>query len=465
MDALPVILVAALAAGIVGIALGRRGRRADDHRVCRRCRRDLHGTDSPRCPECGHALRDDWLDVRVGNREPMRWLTALGLLLATPAVILIAVLITAAAAGDRLDPHKPAWLLAFELRLAGDDRGPRVFDELAARHADGTLSAEHREAAVRWVLDRQGDAATAWNDKYGDFAVDAFEDGLLGDIDVRRYVVQGVGPALRVRDPIRPGAPVLLGVTGPSRMHARHNRVRFRRLPSLYEARVESADGRTLGRVNLLLDNIGVVTVPIRPDPPLADGERVEVVVDWQPASPASVGPPLADPPANRLPVRVDGRESVELVASPEIDAAVRAILTIERMPVRVHRLTPDGEAQTHFGLSAMPHFDHPAGLPVAVGGRVALRLPDGTELDAGSPVTLPAGAGGAMSYQTSSTADLPVPLPARVDVILRPDPAAADFTLDVRRMWGGTLTFEGVPVRVTPGAEGATRPAGEGGE
>ena len=466
MDALPLVLVAAVVVGAVLIALGRRGRRTDDHRVCRRCRRDLHGIDSARCPECGSELRDDWLHVRVGNREPMRWLTALGLLLATPAAILIAVLIAAAVAGDRLDPHKPAWLLAFELQVAGEDRGPQVFDELAARHADGTLSQAHREAAVRWVLDRQGDATTAWNDRYGDFAVAAFEDGLLADADVRRYVLQAVGPIARVRDPIRPGAPVLLSVMGPTRMHGRNARPPGRRLPDFYHAALLAPGGRTIGGVDMMLDNIGVITTFPRPDPPAADGERITVVIDWQPASPDPAGPPLTDPPPVRLPVRVDGRESVEMVASPEIDAAVRAILTAEPMPVRVHGLSPDGRlADVYFGLSATPHPDYPAGLPVAVGGRIALRLPDGTELDTGSSFILTTGAGGATSMRTVDETQLPVPLPASVDVILRPDPAAADRTLDVRRMWGGTLTFEGVPVRVVPGAKAATRPAGEGGE
>ncbi len=92
---LPPHAVALLAAGLLGLfaaagALllyrGLRGRRTDDHPLCRRCGFDLTGLPGghPACPECGATLAAPQA-VRVGHRarRPAPLAAGLALLLLT----------------------------------------------------------------------------------------------------------------------------------------------------------------------------------------------------------------------------------------------------------------------------------------------------------------------------------------------------------------------------------------------
>lgn len=62
-------LLLLLIAGVVLLGWAWRGRRVDDHPVCRKCRFDLYGLPEPEaCPECGAALGGAGA-VRIGNRR------------------------------------------------------------------------------------------------------------------------------------------------------------------------------------------------------------------------------------------------------------------------------------------------------------------------------------------------------------------------------------------------------------
>src|SRR6478672_11344413 len=62
--------LAILLVGAILVLWGRRGRRVDDHPVCRRCKFDLTGraADSNRCPECGGDLSRPRA-IASGNRQ------------------------------------------------------------------------------------------------------------------------------------------------------------------------------------------------------------------------------------------------------------------------------------------------------------------------------------------------------------------------------------------------------------
>src|SRR5215218_3121633 len=79
---LVILIVPALAmtAGIVLILFGTRGRRVDDHPLCRRCGFDLTGRPqtSDRCPECGADLSAHRA-IRIGRRTRRPWSIALGI--------------------------------------------------------------------------------------------------------------------------------------------------------------------------------------------------------------------------------------------------------------------------------------------------------------------------------------------------------------------------------------------------
>ena len=73
MSVIPIVALLALAIGLTLALIGWRGRRVDDHPVCRKCRFDLAGVypANETCPECGRDLAGRRA-VRIGNRRHKR---------------------------------------------------------------------------------------------------------------------------------------------------------------------------------------------------------------------------------------------------------------------------------------------------------------------------------------------------------------------------------------------------------
>src|SRR5688500_20138720 len=66
-----VAVLVPLLAGMLFVRLGLRGKRVDDHPLCRRCGFDLFGLPegATECSECGADLSVRWKAVRIGNRH------------------------------------------------------------------------------------------------------------------------------------------------------------------------------------------------------------------------------------------------------------------------------------------------------------------------------------------------------------------------------------------------------------
>jgi hypothetical protein len=104
----------ALVVGTVLIFVGRRGRRMDDHPICRRCKYDLSGLpkSSERCPECGAGLKLRSA-VIIGTRQ-----RRVGMMVGGTMVLLLGLAV-AGWSGDRIVRdiewirYKPlSWLVA-----------------------------------------------------------------------------------------------------------------------------------------------------------------------------------------------------------------------------------------------------------------------------------------------------------------------------------------------------------------
>lgn len=160
----------AIACGIAALLLcvGIRGRRIDDHPLCRKCGFDLFGlpTSSGRCPECGRELGRR-RSVRVGHRRRRRGV----LMAATPLLLLgggtLGALGYAKWRGLDVYKYKPVSWLVREMKYA--DLRPAAAAELAARIVDGRLDDATLERLVEQALAHQADRSQPWIKEWGGF--------------------------------------------------------------------------------------------------------------------------------------------------------------------------------------------------------------------------------------------------------------------------------------------------------
>src|SRR5688500_10286001 len=197
------LLGGALVAGLALVALGLRGRRVDDHPVCRRCGRDLFGlAERPdRCPECGGILSDR--RVRLGNRIRRRRLVAAGAVLAAPGAFLGLVVIALGLTGTRADEIKPVWLL----RWQAESWAPgSAMAELSRRVKDGDMRQEEVASLISLYLAQQADTGRAWLPEKGDFLEVCHLNNAAGPPGWwDTYLQQGIGPAIEARPVISAG--------------------------------------------------------------------------------------------------------------------------------------------------------------------------------------------------------------------------------------------------------------------
>ncbi len=212
---IPVLLVllGSLAAGLLLIAIGWRGRRLNDHPICRWCGFDVSGTwpASPTCPECGAGLKRERA-IRIGQRRRRRVPLALGAVLVVFPVLLLVGVFLSIVSGSSIDRFKPVGLLLFESRFAGPERSAALAAELVSRQSNGTLSAAQRARVVGAALRRQGDPACPWDTAWGELIDDARVDGTLSDADTNRFLNQAAVVDVVARARLRAGDPLPLMV-------------------------------------------------------------------------------------------------------------------------------------------------------------------------------------------------------------------------------------------------------------
>ncbi len=195
---IPLAAITLLAIALLVWAL--RGRRVDDHPLCRRCRYDLCGAAATPeiCPECGRALTKP-RSVRYGHRRK-RWVAL---------VIAVFMLVGSVGGGGLVgwrnsqdydwNRAKPMWWL--KLDTTGDDsvRVRGALWEMLRRVSEESLSSSQVEDLVELALDVQGDTATPWEDWWGEIIEQAWMQQFVDEEQLALYLRQMIEPAVTLQ--------------------------------------------------------------------------------------------------------------------------------------------------------------------------------------------------------------------------------------------------------------------------
>jgi hypothetical protein len=468
---IPALPAAVAAMGVVPLWLGLRGRRVDQHPVCRRCAYDLVGlpADHAACPECGSDLRRPRA-IRVGNRRRRAGLVMLAGLLLVPSLGALGVIGWASARGADVQTYKPVWWLVNE--ADGVDAATRAasFAELTSRLTSAKLSDSEVRAVVDRALQVQGDTAKTWDPAWGDWVEQARMLGWLTFEQWQRYVEQGIDVGVKVRAGVRRGDPLPYQVRVTARLSrsglyqfdlfGRQPQFHFDGVPQPPGTdrikdlqRQVNYQGEATGRTQTL--GMGVLPLNAIPLDRLRDGPHtvrlvLDVAVHQYPSA------------SNRLPIvwkRVApeaawellpaDRSSVRTVIDPALANSVRASLTAPYVYY-------DKSGYLSTSLSAR-------NCPVPLAFDVWLRTElgewrigrgsfprDGGSISVGDFVT---GANSLLNEQQVPTGKDTVPTSRLneftgnvVDIVLRPNAAEASRSLVQNEFWGEEIVISNVP-------------------
>lgn len=161
--------------GIFLIRAGLKGRRINDHPICRRCRFDLIGltgsnadpnSHPDRCPECGTSLAGTTRRARRaiidGERKRRWWAIWLGVVLLLGGLVTGFWLTYKPLAKFPWTTWAPDWVLAEMVDSPNTARADMVIREMFQRLQHDDLSRRSLGRSVRQILKRQADPATPW---------------------------------------------------------------------------------------------------------------------------------------------------------------------------------------------------------------------------------------------------------------------------------------------------------------
>ncbi|CAG1009080.1 hypothetical protein PHYC_03650 [Phycisphaerales bacterium] len=207
---LPIVLMSLLSALIVGvvlIALGLRGRRINDHPICRQCSFDLEGVypEGVTCPECGAGLKRE-KSVRLGARRRRMWMVLVGALLALAPLPPIAAVAFAGLTGSDINAYKPLGLLLWEANHADSARTAGLAAEVLNRlMTPNKVTAGQYQRVIEATLALQADPSKAWSEEWGNIIDRAKLDGVLTQAQEDRFERQAGVLALKTRERVHAG--------------------------------------------------------------------------------------------------------------------------------------------------------------------------------------------------------------------------------------------------------------------
>lgn len=429
--------------GVLLLALGLRGRRIDDHPICRGCAFDLVGVypGAARCPECGNQLGSQ-RSVRSGARRRRR-----GMLIA--AAPLLAVGLAgggfagwAAATNYNWYSACPDWLLESLADSANPARQGPAVGELAIRLSAGELDEGRAARLVGRGLAIQADADRPWRTEWGDLIDAAAAASMLSPEQIESYLAHACVFSLETRRRAVAGDQVTVqGWIEPRRVGSATDLAFAYAVQGLKigDQRLPDVGGRSRAYMRGNNGRAGTSRQYTFEAPP---GEYVlsaEFDVQIGLGGPAGLTTSLAPEEIGAAftrrvscPVEVvaPGTRLVELVDAPELLPTL-----IDGIRAEGFRVSPGG------GDLILDGTVYGRKLPIDCVFEVWARS-GGREQRWGVAV-FPRGA----DYGVSSSSPVEGPIGETIDLVLRATEEAAQRHSDLTSVWGGEIVIEGVPV------------------
>jgi hypothetical protein len=429
-NTLAIALILTALTAITLLTLGIRGKRLNDHPICRRCAFDLVGVypGAQQCTDCGARLTRRHA-IRHGRRRPRRALIVAGLVPLAILASLGALFTWAVATNYDLNKLKPTWLLVREaesaapsdgalaeliVRLNADELGPAAIDRLVAR-----------------AMRIQADTTIPWRSAYGDIVETARTLNHVDDEQWETYALQCFEGDIRVRERIRPGdrlpvEAVIRARAGP--------RPTFRAQVQVGPLRVDGVEAEGGWDVGDLLSTGTTTRIAQRwfMPPTLAPGpHEVDVELHFQIFEAGA--PPGAPSISERT---LTFRRTIDVVPrSEDVIALVKDPSIAERIARGASAtIGPDPRGLNRLTITL-------ADVPLAISASVTLRRGD-QEWNVGNMI--------AYDNSRSFHTGLRVPdgvTPGVVDVIITPNPTPPRGSIDIIEIWGEPIVIEDVTV------------------
>ena len=438
---LPLWILLAVAAIINGLLIRRHARRpigAAPH--CRRCDYLLTGNTSAVCPECGLALTED--NVIRGERFAKRRLFWSGTVL-----LLIGLLIVVALAADGLK-HYDWYRLRFTagvLRDAGSIKfadADRAWTELERRRRAGGLAESDEQEITQFAVDRyaQFNNASAapspilW--ELENYLANRAAVGKLSDAQADQFFKAAVYIQMRLRPYVFAGdrAPVQILARGLGYSGGQvWSRQFIQNLTVSGEPEVGRGD-EPLATYNLA----GNSRFLLKPRPPgdysltmvqrsqvfagtPRDHQNSRLLREWTTTTQTTLHVIARDP-----------AKDVQLVEKPELTAIMKRSIQLKHLIYRSDSAT----------LTVVIDFRT---LPEDVAFDVFARY-DGHDYLLGEETVHKGENLEALLF--SNAFEHLRPSPSHLDIILRPNPAAARKTTDIFQIWNGQIILKDLPVK-----------------